>query len=90
MNTVSSSVAFKLNHPTQMHSFSSHHPGGGWFCFVDGSTHFISDDISCRTAGLDPNNTGDPALFLQAAQQGLLGTYQLLGAINDGMPIEAF
>jgi prepilin-type processing-associated H-X9-DG protein len=90
MNTVSSSVSFKLNHPTQMHAFSSHHPGGAMFCFVDGSTHFVSEDISCRTAGLDPNNTGDPALFLQAAQQGLLGTYQLLGAINDGMPIDAF
>ena len=90
MNTVSSSVSFKLNHPTQMHAFSSHHPGGAMFCFVDGSTHFVSEDISCRTAGLDPNNTGDPALFLQAAQQGLLGTYQLLGAISDGMPIDAF
>jgi hypothetical protein len=39
---------------------------------------------------LDPSNAGDPALFVQAAQQGLLGTYQLLGAINDGMPIDAF
>lgn len=90
MNTVSSSVTFKLNHPTQMHSFSSHHPGGAQFCFVDGSTHFVSEDISCHSASLDASNAGDPALFRQAAQQGQLGTYQLLGAIDDGMTIDTF
>jgi len=87
MNTVSSSVSNPLNHPTSMHSFSSQHSGGAMFCFVDGSVHFISDTISFDAAGLDASNSGDPSLFSQAAAQGKLGAYQLLGAKDDGQPI---
>lgn len=87
MNTVSSSVSHPLNHPTSMHAFSSEHPGGANFCFVDGSVRFVPQTISFRTAALDPSNAGDPALFRQAAAQGRLGAYQLLGARDDGQPI---
>ena len=85
--TVSSCVSVRLNHPTNMHGHSSHHPGGGNFCFVDGSVHFISETIESNTAGLLDDNSGNHADFVQAARQGLLGTYQLLGCKNDGMPI---
>ncbi len=87
MNTVSSSVSHPVNHPTSMHAFSSEHPGGALFAFTDGSVHFIAQTIGVNTAGLSPGNAGDPALFQQAAAQGRLGTYQLLGAIADGQPI---
>jgi len=91
MNTVSSEVADKLNHPTSTGAFSSHHPGGAMFCFVDGSVHFISESIRSGSAGLPTGNNGNPADFLQAAAQGRVGTYQLLGVRNDGQPIgEAF
>ena len=87
MNTVSSEVADKLNHPTSTGAFSSHHPGGATFCFVDGSVRFISETIRSSSAGLPTGNNGNPADFLQAAAQGTVGTYQLLGVRNDGQPI---
>ena len=87
--TVSSCVSIRLNHPTNMHAFSSHHPGGGNFCFVDGSVHFISETIESNTAGLSDDNTGNHADFVQAAAQNLVGAYQLLGVKNDGQPIPA-
>jgi prepilin-type N-terminal cleavage/methylation domain-containing protein len=87
MNTVSSSVSNPLNDPASNHAFSSQHPGGAAFCFVDGSIHFISETISFNAAGLDAGNTGDPALFVQAAAQGTIGAYQLLGVKDDSQPI---
>lgn len=86
MNTVSSAIATKLNTASQ-DAFSSQHPGGAVFCFVDGSARFISETIRSDNAGLNTGNTGDPAQFVTAAAQGLVGTYQLLGVINDGQPI---
>ena len=87
MNTVSSAVSSKLNHLTSMHAFSSQHPGGAVFCYADGSARFISDTIGFDTAGLGTGNSDDPAAFQQAASQGRVGVYQLLGVINDNQPI---
>jgi prepilin-type N-terminal cleavage/methylation domain-containing protein/prepilin-type processing-associated H-X9-DG protein len=85
-STVSSSVARQMNHPTDMHSFSSDHPGGCQFCFVDGSVHFISETIDSRAGTL--NSGADTAsAFSSQASADNLGVYQLLGARSDGQPI---
>jgi hypothetical protein len=85
-STVSSSVARQMNHPTDMHLFSSHHPGGCHFCFVDGSVHFISETIDSRSGSLN-SSSGTEGQFNSEAAAGNLGTYQLLGARNDRQPI---
>ncbi len=87
-STVSSSVSIEMNHPTQIHAFSSHHSGGANFGFADGSARFISDAIESATGGVNPGNTGNHSDFVQAAAQGLVGVYQLLGVMNDGQIIE--
>ncbi|MCX7428483.1 MAG: DUF1559 domain-containing protein [Planctomycetia bacterium] len=86
-STVSSSVAIELNNPTVMHSFSSAHPGGAKFCFVDGSVRFIPNDVDSRPGGVSSSNAGTHAAFVQAANQGAVGVYQLLGVKNDGQPL---
>ena len=85
-STVSSSVARQMNHPSDMHCFSSDHSGGCQFCFVDGSVHFISETIDSRAGTLD-SGTGTASDFCQEAAAGNLGVYQLLGARCDGQPI---
>jgi len=85
--TVSSCVSVRLNHPINMHAFSSHHPGGADFCFADGSVRFVSETIESNTGGLTDGNSGSHAEFVQAAAQGFVGAYQLLGVKDDGQPI---
>ncbi len=89
-STVSSSVSYPLNHPTMIHGFSSHHPGGALFCFADGSARFVADTIESNTGGVDAGNAGNHADFVQAAFQGQVGLYQLLGVKNSGSPIPSF
>ena len=88
MNTISSTVSTKLNLPgTTFSGYSSHHPDGAMFSFVDGSVHFISDLVDSETGGVDTSNNGSHADFISAAEQGLVGTYQLLGVIDDDQPL---
>ena len=86
-STVSSTVSVELNHPTNIHAFSSHHSGGANFCFADGSVRFISDSVESATGSVDSGCNGNHSDFVQAASQGLVGVYQLLGVKNDGQPI---
>ena len=82
-STVSSCVSVAMNHPTNMHAFSSHHADGANFCFVDGSVHYLSDKMDSRDGGVNSGNAGTHELFCQAAAAGQIGLYQLLGVIND-------
>ena len=70
----------KLNGPIvggdKHRAFHSYHTGGAMFVFVDGSVHFISENI-------DHTNTNYTAALLN----GPYGTYQRLGGINDGQVI---
>jgi prepilin-type N-terminal cleavage/methylation domain-containing protein/prepilin-type processing-associated H-X9-DG protein len=83
-STVSSSVYDKMNHPTDIHLFSSEHPGGANFCFADGSVHFLSETIHSDSGGVSPKNNGSDGDFRDAAAHGRVGIYQLLGVLNDG------
>ena len=86
-STVSSSVGHDLNDPKMIHAFSSDHPGGAMFGFADGSVHFIADTIESMTGGLEVGNSGSQAAVLEAARQGRLGAYQLMGIRNDGQAV---
>ena len=88
-------VSLKLNDPRDVNrfgsrscteGFSSAHQGGGFFGYMDGSVHFISDDISFSNGGLSDtqiiNNNNPPAY-----DSNRLGVYQRLGIRNDQLPV---
>ena len=56
--------------------YSSQHPGGALFAMGDGSVKFISDSIESRIG-----NMNDPTTW---------GSYQRLGARNDGEEVGQF
>ncbi len=69
----------KLNGPmtggAKWKAFHSYHVGGGQFTFVDGSVHFISENIEHTNTNYtaSPENVNGP-----------FGLYQKLGGIDDG------
>ena len=82
-STVSSSVSVPMNHPTNIHGFSSHHTGGTQFAFCDGSVHFLAESIDSRVGGVSPGNEGTHEAFCHAASLEQVGLYQLLGVMDD-------
>ena len=60
-------------------SYASNHPGGLVYAFVDGSTHFIADDIEHNRLTEEEWRNG-----------GTRGTYQRLFSRNDGLPVGDF
>jgi hypothetical protein len=93
-------VVFKLNfaatgdHDTCVESFSSAHPGGGFFAFCDGSVHFISDEIdfnnvSDKDCYYTPPPSSKPCVA-QTAAGAMIGIYQRLAWRNDGLATGSF
>ncbi|QDU75007.1 hypothetical protein Pan97_20270 [Bremerella volcania] len=85
-------VTIPVNHTSNashqcVEAFASEHPGGSLFAYADGSVHFISDTIDYNNAGVNGNNQSNndaPPTF----NSNNLGTYQRLGARDDGAPID--
>lgn len=67
------SVAIRRN------SFASRHDGGANFVLVDGSTHFIAEDIEHNQLTLRRQDAGET-----------LGAYQRFFGRNDGLSVESF
>ena len=72
----------KLNGPQatgeKQKAFHSYHTGGAMFVFVDGSVHFISENIEHTNT-----NFNDPGV----SQYGPYGLYQKIASIDDGAPL---
>jgi prepilin-type N-terminal cleavage/methylation domain-containing protein/prepilin-type processing-associated H-X9-DG protein len=84
-------VSRPLNHPNNnshqcTEGFASEHPGGGNFLFVDGSVHFITNNIGYRVIS-GHNNQNSNNTRRQQLANGNPGVYQLLGIRNDGKTV---
>jgi prepilin-type N-terminal cleavage/methylation domain-containing protein/prepilin-type processing-associated H-X9-DG protein len=103
-------AAFPLNYPvtgnhnTCTESFSSPHPGGGYFAYCDGSVHWIDDDISfnlaynnsgcCAKMDANSPDCGAPTTlcksrnFVGTPSESVIGVYQRLSWRNDAEVID--
>jgi len=82
-------ISMKLNYPingdhdTCTEGFSSAHPGGAYFSFVDGSVRFIPDGIDFRNGGRTQEQIWTDGEYDSTK----LGVYQTLGIRNDGVAV---
>ncbi|MDR1959835.1 MAG: DUF1559 domain-containing protein [Planctomycetaceae bacterium] len=84
LDNITGIVRTKLNEFNQRPGLSSLHVSGANFLFGDGSVHFISETIESRYDNKPPYSgqisaTGEYPRFYNAARQGGIGLYQLLG-----------
>ncbi|MEC8554857.1 MAG: DUF1559 domain-containing protein [Planctomycetota bacterium] len=63
--------------------FGSLHTGGAQFCYVDGSVHFISENIDSR-----PDASGGCRIWDVTPCEPVHGTYERLGRRNDNFVVQ--